>query len=75
MIRKLKWGINASTRSFIPLGKGFYSVDLANYDEKRRVFGRGSIFLKPDVFRLSQWVPYFNLNNKKNQCSSLDSDI
>lgn len=59
------WGINAVNWVLIPLGKGFHNVNLSNTDDKSRVFCRGSIFLKPGVFRLSQWVPDFNPNNKK----------
>lgn len=47
------------------IGEGFFNLKFPTADVKARVFLKGLLFLRPGVFRLSQWVPNFNPNLQK----------
>lgn len=59
------WMINATKWNLIPIGKGYYNVNLTNFDDNSRVFFNGFIFLKLGVFWISQLVKDFNPYNRK----------
>lgn len=44
------------------MSRGYYALNLKSDDLKSKVFSRGTIFLKPGVFRVSQWILNFNPN-------------
>lgn len=59
------WGLDVNSWQLVALGKGYYNMHMKTMDAKSRVFSRGAIFLKPGVFRISQWVPDFNPSKQK----------
>lgn len=56
----LLWLIPESAWILTPLGKGFYNLDLKNINAQSQVFYRGTLYLKPGVFRISRWSPKLN---------------
>lgn len=57
-----EWRIALDSWQLIPMGRGFYTLNLKSDEVKSRVFSRGTLFLKPGVFRISQWSQNFNPN-------------
>ncbi|PON75626.1 hypothetical protein PanWU01x14_042510, partial [Parasponia andersonii] len=44
----------------ISLGRGFFHILLSSEADKAKVWGLGSLNLKPGVLRLQPWFPNFN---------------
>ncbi|PON38969.1 Zinc knuckle CX2CX4HX4C, partial [Trema orientale] len=53
------WQLPPSWR-LISLGKGFFHILLPSEEDKNKVWGMGSLNLKPRVLRLQPWFPNFN---------------
>lgn len=49
------WGVRVDSWLITLMGKGFYSLNLKSDDLKSKVFTRGTIHIKPGIFRISQW--------------------
>lgn len=54
------WSIQEALWKITPLGKGFYNMDLKTSLAKNKVFAKGTLFLKPGLFHISEWIPNFN---------------
>ncbi|KAL6198116.1 hypothetical protein ACLB2K_027908 [Fragaria x ananassa] len=50
----------------IPKGKGYYTFNFASKATRSKVWGKGSIALKPGVLRFMQWTPNFSPVSQKN---------
>ena len=59
------WKLPASWR-LISLGKGYYQVLLSSHEDRSRIWGMGSLNLKPGVWRLQPWDKNFNPYSQKN---------
>lgn len=59
------WGIKDIDWRITPLGKGFFTLKFATADIKASIFAKGSVVLRPGIFRISQWSPNFNPNLQK----------
>ena len=55
------WKLNSQWR-LISLGRGFFQILLNFEEDKARVWGIGSLHLKPGILRLQQWTQNFNPN-------------
>ncbi|KAL8524256.1 hypothetical protein ACS0TY_014002 [Phlomoides rotata] len=57
LTRKLEatWNISGGWK-LIPIGRGYYNVQLSNLDDRDRILGRTSWSLKPGVIRVQRWV-------------------
>lgn len=53
------WGITGDWQ-LVPLGKGYYNIQLPSLADRDRVLDRRSWSLKPGLFRLQRWVRGFN---------------
>ncbi|XP_050222822.1 uncharacterized protein LOC126672915 [Mercurialis annua] len=58
------WRLNNTWR-LISIGKGFYYIILSSMDDKTKVWGMGSINIKPGIIRLQPWIPDFNPTDQK----------
>ncbi|KAK3218438.1 hypothetical protein Dsin_012408 [Dipteronia sinensis] len=58
------WLISADWR-LISLGKGYFQIILKSSRDKNKVWGLGSVNLKPGVLRLQPWVLDFNRSLQK----------
>lgn len=62
MIKDLKaklsgvWGITEDSWLITPMGKGNFTMNLKSDEVKSRVFARDTLYLKPGVFRILQWM-------------------
>lgn len=59
------WGVNEGAWQIIPMGKGYFMLNMKSDKLKSHDFARGTVYLKPGVFRISQWVHNFNPNNQR----------
>lgn len=53
------WGISGSW-ILIPLGKGFYNIQLPGNAERERILDKRFWNLKPGILRVQHWTPGFN---------------
>lgn len=52
------WGLGEL--KVIPIGEGYFHVNLPTMSQQSLIMSLGTISLKPGVFRLSQWSGEFN---------------
>ena len=65
------WKLLASWR-LISLGKGYYQVLLSSHEDRSRIWGMGSLNLKPGVWRLQPWDKNFNpYSPQKYKCAGM----
>ncbi|KAL8542608.1 hypothetical protein ACS0TY_003478 [Phlomoides rotata] len=59
--RKLEatWNIYGGWK-LVPIGRGYYIVQLPNLDDRDIILGRSTWSLKPGVVRVQRWVRDFN---------------
>lgn len=44
----------------VPLGMGYYDFHFESAEDLQKIWSAGTIDLKPDLLRLSQWTKDFN---------------
>ena len=64
------WGLTSAWK-LISLGRGFYQILLTSEHEKTRVWGRGSVSLKPGILRLQEWSTDFDPFEQKSTTTQL----
>ncbi|KAK3229335.1 hypothetical protein Dsin_001216 [Dipteronia sinensis] len=57
------WKLNSQWR-LISFGRGFFQILLNSEEDKTRVWGVGSLHLKPGILRLQPWTQNFNPNTQ-----------
>lgn len=54
------WKIREDSWRLTPLGRGFFNIHLPSHIKKSKIFAMGAIFLKPGIFKVSEWKQNFN---------------
>lgn len=54
------WKIEMDKFRIIPMAKGYFFLDLKIMEAQSTVMSMGTVNVKTDIFRISQWVRDFN---------------